>query len=83
MIDEERDQRLVAAAMYYFGQLDAGMQLGLADLVGALPADLRNDVIALVSAIHSDRLENQPASTPWSRPAEVVRQALQDLRGRK
>jgi hypothetical protein len=83
MIDEEREQRLVAAAMYYFGQRDAGMELRLTDLLGALSAELRTDLMHLLAALNHDRAGTPPDTEPWSRPIKVVRQMLQELRGRK
>jgi hypothetical protein len=80
MTNEEREQQLVAAAMYYFGQRDAGLELRLSDVITAIAPDCRTDLIRLVAAVNNSRAGQPPDSEPWIRPAHVVLDLLQELR---
>jgi hypothetical protein len=50
--DEERERRLIAAAMYSFGQRDAGLELRLTDVLEIIPAELRTDLMHPIAALN-------------------------------
>jgi hypothetical protein len=83
MTYDAREQRLVAIAMYYFGQRDAGLELRLTDLLQVIPAELHADLNHLIATVNYSRASYPGEAEPWRQPAEVIRQTLQELRERK
>lgn len=80
---EQHEQRLIAIAMYYFRQRDAGGDIRLLDLIVSIPPELRTDLVRLVAATNHSRDDHPPDAESWSKPSEVTHQTLRELRGRK
>lgn len=83
MDDEQHNQRLICAAMYYFDQRDAGLEIRLSDLLEVIDPELHDDLVHLVAAVKYSRASQPPAIEPSSKLAEVIQQALHELRGQR
>lgn len=83
MDTEQRRERLIAAAMYYFGLGDAGMLIPLNEFQRLIDPEIRADLLGVVAAALDDRPPATYLTEDERRsPAEVVRQMrAQLLRG--
>lgn len=84
MNSEQRQRRLIAAAMYYFGLVDAGASSGvLLEIRDRIDPELRTDLSGLIAQVVAIPPAIYPTAEERGSPAEVVRQLLRELRGAK
>ena len=83
MEHEQRQQRLIAITMYYFGLMDSGAMPRLSDLRQLVDPDLHSDLMNLIAEILADQPGIAQSVEEPTAPAALVLDALRRLRGER
>jgi hypothetical protein len=78
----QRRERLIAAAFYYYGLLDGGQTLDIAEFLPMIPVDLREELGQILPEVAGDY---PPATYPTAEESssliETIRRLRHELRG--